>query len=137
MHYTEAVLDIPYQAPAVAVADFYAPEIQQPQLELAGRNTEFGGNGEGHPEGITINVPSPPGHPRIVAAEQSQAVTLAANARPLVATKQGDGSGRQAIAKQARGGKASKTLSATGKADKERRVSSRKRIKSWLSEVTP
>jgi hypothetical protein len=66
---------------------------------------------------------------------QSQAVILANPPRPP-ATKSGSGGGRQAVVKHT-GGKSGKKLSAIVKADKERRINSRKRIKTWLSEVTP
>jgi len=83
----------------------------------------------------------PPQVPNLTAPVQSQAVILANNnsAPPAAASKAGNGSGsgRQAPAKHAAAGKAGKKLSAIVKADKERRISSRKRIKSWLSEVTP
>ncbi|KAB5575461.1 hypothetical protein GE09DRAFT_1264847 [Coniochaeta sp. 2T2.1] len=71
---------------------------------------------------------------------QPQAVILASptTARPPPATNK-PGSARQALVRHlsGRGGNNNKQLSAIVKADKERRVNSRKRIKSWLSEVTP
>ncbi|KAB5531199.1 hypothetical protein GE09DRAFT_1228004 [Coniochaeta sp. 2T2.1] len=70
---------------------------------------------------------------------QSQAVILASptTARLQPATTK-PGSARQALVRHLSGrGTNNKQLSAIVKADKERRINSRKRIKSWLSEVTP
>ena len=126
---------LPYSPPSVpAGANFVLETHHQPHINTGDDDDAAEDNDEVVPQ-------MPPQVPSLTAPPaQSQAVILANNSAPpaAAATKAGNGSGRQTPAKHtATASKAGKKLSAIVKADKERRVSSRKRIKSWLSEVTP
>lgn len=126
----------PYD-PAIAVPTAaVASGVHSAQTEPAGGENakEQGGDGDGHDHNIASYTQAPPQVLNIMVTQPPQAVELVNPVQPPAASK--SGSGRQAVVKYS-GGKGGKKLSAIVKADKERRINSRKRVKSWLSEVTP
>lgn len=108
------------------------PTTHRHHVKSGGDDTEGGGNDEGEEgDGGRHTQQAPVPSPNFIPAKQLQAAKTAPR-NPAV-PQSGSGGGGQAVAKHAGG----KKLSAIVKADKERRISSRRRIKSWLSEVTP
>ncbi|KAH8908439.1 hypothetical protein BR93DRAFT_486646 [Coniochaeta sp. PMI_546] len=126
---------LPYDSAAAVPTVSDAPAAQPQHSEPVNEEevTEQGDE-DGQEDDTETYTQAPPQVHDIMVPQVSQAVILADSGRPPAATKSGSGS--QALVKHS-GGKGGKKLSAIIKADKERRINSRKRVKSWLSEVTP
>ncbi|OIW30264.1 hypothetical protein CONLIGDRAFT_361413 [Coniochaeta ligniaria NRRL 30616] len=119
----------PSHNPVTAVHTVVGAPTHPPHTEPRnGEDTTEQSDDDDHQEENTETyTQAPPQILNIAVPQLSQAVILATSK---------SGSGRQAVAKQATK-KGGKNLSAIVKADKERRIHSRKRVKRWLSEVTP
>jgi hypothetical protein len=130
MHYNPSI------TVSTVVGAHGAPAAQSPNSEpVDGQDaTEQSDDDDGQEDDTETYSQALPQVLNIMVPQQSQAVILANPTRPPAASK--SGSGRQAVVKHA-SGKSGKKLSAIVKADKERRINSRKRVKNWLSGVTP
>jgi hypothetical protein len=114
------------------------PVTNQPPIQAmsAGDDTEEVDDDDGE-AGMNIDEPPIAGItyvPIQTAVQQPQALILPNATRPPAVNKIPSAS--QALVRHM-AGRGGKKLSSIVKADKERRINSRKRVKSWLSEVDP